>query len=136
MPTPSSRALYERVKAEVYREIPRHSAYRSGTVVKRYKRAFAEKHGAKRPPYKGDKPTRRGLARWFAEDWRNQRGEYGYRRAGDIYRPTFRITKRTPLTHGELTRREVRRARREKATKGRVRRFRGKATRRRRAPRA
>lgn len=133
MPTPSSRTLYERVKAEVYREIPRHSAYRSGTVVKRYKRAFAEKYGSKRPPYKGDKPTRRGLTRWFAEDWRNQRGEYGYKRKGDIYRPMIRVTRDTPPTHGELTRLEVRRARREKATKGRVRRFRASGKTRRRA---
>jgi len=133
MPEPASRALYERVKADVYAENPRHSAYRSGAVVKRYKRAFAAKYGSRRRPYKGAKPTRRGLPRWFAEDWQNQRGEYGYEHKSDIYRPRIRVTRDTPPTHGELTRREVRRAQREKASKGRVRRFRASPARTRRA---
>lgn len=163
-PTPASPSLYERVKAEVYRKMPRHSAYRSGHVVKQYKAAFARRFGSKRSPYKEEGKARsrgrtrgkskrskskrskrskrsersnrgrrtrrrargrsRGLTRWFAEKWRNQRGKVGYRYKSDVYRPTVRVTRRTPLTHGELTRREVRRARRTKARRGRVGRFR------------
>lgn len=151
-PTPASPSLYERVKADVYRKMPRHSAYRSGHVVKQYKAAFARKFGSKRSPYKEEGKARskrrtrgkskrskrgrktrrrargrgrsRGLTRWFAEKWRNQRGRVGYRYKSDVYRPTVRITKKTPVTHGELTRREVRRARRTKARRGRVARFR------------
>lgn len=117
--------LYDRVKARVYRENPKHSAYRSGKLVSEYVVAFKKKHGSRRRPYSGPKRSRtRGLGRWFAEKWVNQRGSVGYRYKSDIYRPTYRITRGTPLTHGEITARELRRARTLKARRGRVARFR------------
>ena len=44
-PKPVDSALYETVKAKVYKQIPKHSAYRSGIVVKEYKTRFREKYG-------------------------------------------------------------------------------------------
>ena len=38
MPTPANKELYERIKKEVYEEMPKHSAYRSSILVKRYKK--------------------------------------------------------------------------------------------------
>ena len=122
---PADQTLYGKVKARVYADIPKHSAYRSGIVVQRYKKAFTAKHGERKSPYTGAKRTqKRGLGRWFAEKWVNQRGEVSYRHKSDIYRPWIRVTKDTPLTHAELSKREIKRARRVKATKGRVHRFR------------
>lgn len=116
MPTPPNvldAKLYEKAKSK-YKEL-RHSAYKSGLVVKEYKRLGGR--------YKGKKPQKKGLSRWFKEEWRNQDGNVGYKRKSDIYRPTKRITSETPVTHGELTKRQIKRARKEKAVTGRVKRF-------------
>ena len=122
---PRDQPLYDEVKRDVEARMPTHSAYRSGHVVQEYKRRYARKHGKRAAPYEGPAPTRAaGLPRWFAEEWRNQDGRVGYRNRSDVYRPTIRITEKTPVTHDELTEAELRRARREKRTKGRVRRFR------------
>ena len=123
MPEPVNMTLYNKIKSQVKRDIPKHSAYRSGIIVQKYKKAFANKYGSK-SPYKGKKTRKRGLKRWFLEDWRNQNGKVGYHSKSDIYRPMRRITKGTPVTHGELTKKERRRARRIKRTKGYVYRFR------------
>ena len=120
---PTDQALYNKKKTRVYKKHPKHSAYRSGILVQTYKKNFKNKYGSKRSPYKGEKPTTKGLKRWFNEKWVNQRGEVGYKNKSDIYRPSRRVTKKTPKTHGELTRKQVKRARREKYKKGRVRRF-------------
>ena len=53
MPEPTDQKLYDLVKKNVYKEIPKHSAYRSGIVVQKYKKSFKKKYGAKRQPYKG-----------------------------------------------------------------------------------
>ena len=45
MPEPSDKKLYEKVKGQVYKKIPKHSAYRSGVVVSSYKKAFSKKYG-------------------------------------------------------------------------------------------
>jgi hypothetical protein len=121
---PSDPLLYEKVKKEVYKKIPTHSAYRSGLLVKKYKKAFAEKYGSTKSPYKGTKKADKGLKRWFDEKWVNQRGEVGYKYKSDIYRPTRRVTKDTPLTMSELSKGEINRARKEKKSKGRVNKFR------------
>ncbi len=122
MPEPSDNKLYERVKKQVYKNIPKHSAYRSGIVVQKYKASFKKKYGNKNP-YKGNYTKKKGLRRWFDEKWVNQRGEVGYKYKNDIYRPSKRITKRTPVTHKELTKNQIKKARKEKYTKGRVYRF-------------
>ena len=121
-PVPSDLELYKKIKEKVYKKIPKHSAYRSGIVVQQYKNKFREKYGNKQP-YKGKKTVKRGLKRWFKEKWVNQRGEVGYKYKNDIYRPSKRITKKTPTTHGELSSRQIKRARKEKYRTGRVKRF-------------
>jgi hypothetical protein len=113
-PEPKNKALYEKVKRRVYKRITKHSAYRSGIVVKEYK--------SEGGTYSGDK-SKGKLGRWFKEDWKNQRGGTGYKKKGDIYRPTKRINKDTPATHSELTKGEKERAMKIKAKGGRVKKF-------------
>jgi hypothetical protein len=123
MVEPTDEKLYNTVKKKIYKEQPKHSAYRSGTVVKEYKKRFTKKYGKRKSPYKGNKTKKSGLKRWFDEKWVNQRGEVGYKNKNDIYRPTVRITKKTPTTHGELSKKQIKRARTEKYRKGRVSKF-------------
>ena len=123
MVEPTDEKLYNTVKKKIYKEQSKHSAYRSGTVVKEYKKRFTKKYGKRKSPYKGKQTKKRGLSRWFSEKWVNQRGEIGYKNKNDIYRPTFRITKKTPTTHGELSKKQIKRARTEKYRKGRVSKF-------------
>ena len=59
MPEPVDMDMYNKIKAVVYKEIPKHSAYRSGIVVQKYKAAFAEKYGIKKSPYKGKKTMKK-----------------------------------------------------------------------------
>lgn len=124
MSQPADKELYDQVKKEVYRAIPEHSAYRSGILVKTYKASFKRKHGDKKP-YTGAK-KKEGLTRWFAEEWKNQRGEEGYQKKGDVYRPTKRVNKKTPVTFKELTQQQISEAQKEKAKTGRVKRFKEK----------
>ena len=73
--------------------------------------------------YEGEERGTEGLNRWIAEKWKYQRGEVGYKTKSDIYRPTVRVTKETPATFKELTKKEIEKARREKATTGHVNQF-------------
>ena len=113
-PKPTNMTLYNKIKARVVKRIPKHSAYRSGIIVKEYKEA-----GGK---YSGDK-KKGSLGRWFKEDWKNQRGETGYKKKGDVYRPTKRVSKDTPKTFKELSKKEIKEAQKEKKKKGRVKKF-------------
>jgi len=122
MPVPRDKKLYKRVKKKVYKQIPKHSAYRSGILVQQYKKSFKKKYGNK-GPYMGKKTKKKGLSRWFLEKWKNQRGKIGYKYKSDVYRPTHRITKKTPITFSELTKKQLKRARSIKLKKGRVNKF-------------
>ena len=114
MSIPDDPKLYEQVKNEIYKKYPKHSAYRSGLLVKEYK--------ARGGTYSGDKNKKEGLTAWFAQNWKNQRGETVYEYKSDIYRPTVKVGD-TPKTFAELSKKEIEKARREKARKGRVKRF-------------
>jgi len=127
-PIPNDKKLYTKVKKDIYIKYPKHSAYRSGLLVKEYKRQYKIKYGNKKEPYSGIKPQKTGLKRWFSEEWRNSRGEVGYKYKKDIYRPTKRITKNTPITFSELTKNEIEKAKNLKYRKGRVDRFRKDVT--------
>jgi len=120
---PTDQKLYNSIKEHIYAKIPQHSAYRSGLVVKKYKTEFAKKYPSSYSPYQGKENYSKGLHRWFAEEWRNQRGEVGYKYPSDVYRPTKRVTSKTPITFTELTDKRIRSARREKLKKGRVKKF-------------
>ena len=99
MSQPTDKKLYEKVKTEIYKKYPQHSAYRSGLLVKEYK-----SRGGK---YSGKENQSTGLNRWFREGWKNQRNESGYKYKSDVYRPTKRITKDTPATFSELSKKRL-----------------------------
>ena len=123
MAIPVDKKLYNKTKVYIFKKYPKHSAYRSGILVKKYKKLFTTKYGKKKSPYIGKKSKKKGLKRWFKEKWTNQRGEIGYKYKSDIYRPNQRITKKTPKTHRELTRKRIKKAREKKYIKGRVDKF-------------
>lgn len=123
MAIPNDKNLYNKTKKNIYTKYTKHSAYRSGILVKTYKKRFTKKYGKERTPYIGKKSKKKGLARWFKEKWTNQRGKIGYKYKSDIYRPSQRITKKTPKTHSELTKKRIKRARKKKYLKGRVDKF-------------
>ncbi len=116
---PTDPKLYLRIRNKIFKKNPINSAYRSGLVVKEYKSKMKEK-GKK--PYTGKKTTK-GLDRWFKEDWKNQKGQKGYQAKGDIYRPTKKISKKTPATFKELSKKDIKKAQKEKAKTGRVKKF-------------
>jgi hypothetical protein len=122
MPVPSDCKLYNKIKNQVKKDIPKHSAYRSGIIVKKYKSTFSKKY-PRRSPYKGKHTQKKGLSRWFKEEWKNQRGDVGYKYKSDVYRPTKRITKKTPITFKELSSKRLKNAQSEKYRKGRIYRF-------------
>jgi len=105
--------LYKKAR-EKYSKM-KHSAYKSNLVVKEYK-----KLGGK---YGGKKPTKTGLVAWNAQRWRNQRGEVGYKKKGDVYRPTRRIKKNQPKTFKELGKKRITKAMKEKKKTGRVKKY-------------
>ncbi len=117
MSVPNDKKLYNKIKTEIFKKYPKNSAYRSGMLVQEYKR--------KGGTYAGNK-KKAPLKRWFEEDWRNQRGGVGYKKKGDIYRPTKRVNKNTPTTFKELTKKEREKAIKEKKEKGRVKKFKKK----------
>ena len=122
-PVPRDIQLYNKTKKNVYAQNPKHSAYRSGLLVKKYKDKFSKKYGTRRQPYIGNQTKKKGLSRWFQEKWKNQRGDIGYKFKSDVYRPTIRVTSKTPTTFKELNKKQIQNARTQKRKKGRVNRF-------------
>ena len=121
---PKDKALYERIKKRIYNKIKKHSAYRSGLIVKEYKEAYKKKHKSS-DAYEGKKKTKKGLSRWFKEKWLSQDGKKTYSKKSDVFRPTRKHGK-TPKTFKELGGRKskrVKKAQREKARTGRVKKF-------------
>ena len=123
MVIPRDQALYDKIKAKMKKESKGWDAYKSGRLVQAYKKQFAEKYGKSKKPYIGKRPRKKGLARWYAEDWKSDTGKYKYTSKSSVYRPTKRITSITPVTFSELSKKELKRAKREKAQKGRVKKF-------------
>ena len=119
MSKPVDEKLWTKVKKIADKLYDRPSAYKSGFMVKKYKELggkFTDK-AAK------NNAKKEGLSRWFAEDWKNQHGKVGYQHKNDVYRPTVKVTAKTPKTWKELNDRDVDKAKKEKSTKGRVNRF-------------
>lgn len=120
-PIPKDIILYDKIKKEISQKYI-HSAYRSGLIVKTYKKEYLKKY-KNDDAYIGDKPKLSNLQRWFLEEWKNQRGEIGYQKKGDVYRPTIRINKDTPITFNELSKKRIENAQKEKAKKGKINKF-------------
>lgn len=113
MALPTNKKLYQKAK-DKYKNM-KHSAYKSGLVVKAYKDM-----GGK---YSGEKPKKKGLSRWFQEAWATQEGKKTYQKKGDIFRPTKRVTKDTPTTINELSKKEIKEAQKEKKETGKVKKY-------------
>jgi hypothetical protein len=88
MPIVVNQELYNKVKQEADEHYKKSSAYKSGWIVREYK-----KRGG---TYKDDNKPK-NLKRWFKEMWRDI-GDEKY----PVYRPTKRISKDTPLTASEI----------------------------------
>lgn len=86
---PANPALYERARKEIYSIYKKPSAFRSGALVKRYKQLGGT--------YKGKKKRSEGLSRWFREKWGDV-GHKGY----PVFRPSKRVSKKTPLLVSEI----------------------------------
>ena len=89
MAIPNDMTLYEKVKQDVYKRMPENSAYRSALIVKEYKSKGGTYSGAKK---------NEGITRWMKEKWETQNGDKVYKNKSDIFRPTIRVTKETPVT--------------------------------------
>jgi hypothetical protein len=88
MPTPTNPTLYAKAKEIANETYKKPSAYKSGFIVRKYK----ELGGA----YKDDSQPK-NLQRWFSEKWIDV-GNKEY----PVYRPTKRVSKKTPLTVREI----------------------------------
>ena len=121
MNEPSNKKLYQKVKKKITASNPKHSAYRSASIVKQYKSEL-KKISPNKKPYTGKKP-KEGLSRWFDEKWTNQRGGVGYKSDSDVYRPNVRVSKKTPTTFSELSKSRINKAQLEKKRRGRVSKF-------------
>lgn len=127
MTTPINKELYEKVKKEASRKFISNSGiYRSSWIVREYK-----KRGGK---YKGSKPKKTGLKRWYKEKWVDlNRPIYkdgkivGYKPCGrkstkkstkkyPLCRPSKRVTSKTPKTHKELSKKQIKSAKKRKST--------------------
>ena len=120
MPHPRDEILYNKIKNEITNKY-KPSAYRSGMIVKKYKEEYYKKY-KNNNSYIGDR-NNSNLKRWFDETWLNQRGEIGYKKQGDVYRPTIRVNNKTPTTFNELSQQQIKKAQKEKKNKGRVKQF-------------
>ena len=88
MPTILNPEIYKKAQEIVHAQYKKPSAYRSGALVKKYKEL-----GGKYENDEKEKP----LKRWFKEKW----GDIG-NKDYPVYRPTVRVSKKTPLTVKEI----------------------------------
>jgi hypothetical protein len=93
MAVPVNKDLYNAVK--VYADIvyDKPSAYKSGFIVKMYKKLGGT--------YRDDNKEH-NLERWYKERWSDV-GDGDY----PVYRPTIRINKNTPLTINEIDKKNL-----------------------------
>jgi hypothetical protein len=89
MSKPVDLDLYQRAKATANMKYKKPSAYKSGFIVQEYKRLGGKYEGVGRPAAP--------LTRWFAEDWQDVGGS-----AYPVFRPTRRVSAKTPLTVSEI----------------------------------
>lgn len=90
MSEPINKKLYAKAKMIADKTYKKSSAYKSGYIVKLYKEMGGKYRGK-------TKRKNQGLTRWFKEEWKDV-GNKSY----PVYRPTKRITKKTPLTVKEI----------------------------------
>lgn len=100
MPIVLNKKLYNLVKKQADAVYKKPSAYKSGYIVKEYKRRggqYADDGGEK------------NLKRWYEEKWGDVGGlDY------PVYRPSVRINKNTPLTVNEIDKTNLKKQIKEK----------------------
>ena len=106
-----NKELYIKIRKEVKKEIPKHSAYRSAYIIKRYIEE-GEKQGFEESDLIDKKEEKKsGLKRWFMEHWVCVAGFLAGRiiKCGDpeclemsACRPLIRVNSETPVTIIEL----------------------------------
>ena len=91
--------IYQKAKTIVYDQYKKASAYRSGALVRKYK----ELGGG----YSNEiNKNEASLTRWFKEKWRDvnpMKNKTSY----PVYRPTVKVTKKTPLTVDEIDKNDL-----------------------------
>lgn len=106
---PANPRLYSRVKQKVNSQYSKPSAFRSMAYIKEYKR----QGGIFLPDHKP-----RTLRRWMREKWRDVNPNKT-RKSYPVFRPTIRISKKTPLTVNEISIADLlRQSRRKQRIKG------------------
>jgi hypothetical protein len=96
--------LYELAKSIVFKQYEKPSAYRSGAIVKLYKKLGGRYEDTK----KGSRKSidNYPLKRWYSERWEDvnpNKTKSSY----PVYRPTVRITKQTPKTVQEISKKKL-----------------------------
>lgn len=119
---PKDKPLYNAIKKKLFSKITKNSAYRSALLIKKYKEEYKKKHKSNKA-YTGKKNKKKGIARWMKEEWRTQDGKKTYSKKSDVFRPTKRITKKTPKTFKELGSKRIKKAQKEKLKTGRVKKY-------------
>jgi Family of unknown function (DUF5872) len=110
MPIPINTELYNAVKAHINTIYKKPSAYRSGAYVRLYKQLGGTYKNTPKAPKNIDSYP---LARWFAERWQDVNPDKT-KSTYPLYRPTIRITQKTPKTKDEIS---VQRLREQAKTK-------------------
>ena len=59
MPEPTNKTLYDKIKTQVYKDYPKHSAYRSMMIVKKYKEAGGTYSGS----------SKGSTTKWLDQKW-------------------------------------------------------------------
>jgi len=125
MSEPINKELYNSVKKVADKKFKSKTGiYKSSWIVQEYKR-----RGGK---YKGKKTSKTGLLRWYKEKWidlnrpiKDKKGKIiGYEECGrktsskgkyPLCRPTYRVTKSTPKTYSEISKKSILKAKKIKA---------------------
>lgn len=91
--------IYEKAKKIVYDQYKKASAYRSGALVRKYKELGGR--------YSNEvNKSKTSLTRWFKEEWKDinpMKNKTSY----PVYRPTKRVTNKTPLTVEEIDKKDL-----------------------------
>ena len=93
MPIVLNKPLYEKAKRIADKTYKKHSAFKSGFIVKTYKDLGGQFKNDHKPRY---------LRRWFNEKWMDV-AHMGY----PVYRPTVKVSKKTPLLPCEIDKKNM-----------------------------
>ena len=94
-------------------------AQRKAVWASRNERKGKKSPAKQRSPFKMNSPFK-NLNRWFKEEWKTPSGEEDYSKGENTFRPTKKVSSKTPKTWSEVTPESKRKAQKEKNTKGRV----------------